>query len=199
MGGSTKLLEKLYVLIWLGFPFIWNFKKESLTQGFIWKVEPEVIDCSDQGARVIWALSWAKICFRCSLRLSVSMKLWGWRTVISGPCTRIFQEWSFQLRRKISRCFFFFFFCLVMFLSNFSKIMVYKRRVGHSQNHSALPGHSSSLPSKPSQHSPKPADTVRELPKSVVFAVIILNALNFSSGVTELCSVWPSGHSPLSK
>ena len=86
-----------------------------------------------------------------------------------------------------------------MFLSNFSKIMVYKRRVGHSQNHTALPGYSSSLPSKPSQHSPKPVDTVRELPKSVVFVVIILNVFHFSSGVTELCSVWPLGHSPLSK
>ena len=137
---------------------------------------------------------------------SVSSVLWdylfpwnlGWQTVISGPCTRIFQECSFQLRRKSFKVFFFF-FCLVMFLSNFSKIMVYKRRVGHSQNHTALPGYSSSLPSKPSQHSPKPVDTVRELPKSVVFVVIILNVFHFSSGVTELCSVWPLGHSPLSK
>lgn len=76
---------------------------------------------------------WAKVCFRCSLRLSVSTKLWAWGTVISGPCTRIFQEWSFKLRRKSFKVFFFF-VCLVTFLSNFSKIMVYKRRIGHSQN-----------------------------------------------------------------
>lgn len=30
-----------------------KLKKESLTRGFIWKVQPEVIDCSDQSARVI--------------------------------------------------------------------------------------------------------------------------------------------------